>query len=915
MILASSCSQQEIVQQQTVSLSDCKFVASFEQNESRTYLEDGKYLRWTANDEVSIFMGKTLNRQFRFTGETGDNSGGFEEASSPGFVTGNDLDNPCHYAIYPYAKGTKITETGVLTVNLPSEQTYAENSFGCGANTMVAVTSSLSDMELSFKNACGYLRFKLYGDDVTIKSVTLQSNGEEKLSGSATLTAANDKNPSITMSSTASDMITLDCGTGVKIGSTSETATEFWFVVPPTTFESGFTVTIKDVNDNEFTKSTSKKISIERNVIKPISAFEVEILDENIPYLTFTAEAKQTLTMSQAVETLEYSVNGGDWKELGTNIVTFGGTFGSLKLRGMSDTGTATEINPETAAKFSFGNDTKVRCEGDIRTLVNYKNYEYADCSNARFIALFGYCRQLISAPSLPSEKLANNCYMHMFFRCTSLTEAPVLPATTLAAGCYAYMFLGCASLREAPVLPATTLASGCYMNMFGECTSLTKAPDLLATTDEGNSYYGIFYGCSSLNYVRIMLISAPHNGNVDILNGCASTGTIVVNREATWVNQYNIPSDWTIKYEGESTWSGDNTPYLTFSSDSKQTLYLDIDVSPYENARDHYTTIEYSVDGSVWQDLYYKVVTFGGITGDLKLRSKSFYGTAKAEVRTDGSSPDNYYIFGSGYDNIMTYFLSQITIKFGTESKVSCTGDIRTLVNYENYETADCSNARFRSLFSGATVLLSSPELPIKTLTSYCYEMMFNDCTSLTTAPKLPAMNLGLECYSSMFRNCSTLVSSPQLPATTLADRCYVNMFHGCTSLTTAPELPAKTLSHSCYSYMFQDCSNLRIAPKLPATTLTEGCYASMFSSCESLCTAPDLPATTLKEGCYEQMFTNCSNLNYIKMMASDISAERCLQSWPPNVASSGTFVKNINATWNESKVIPKGWTVKTTN
>lgn len=281
MILASSCSQEEIVQQQTVSLSDCKFVASFEQNESRTYLEDGKYLRWTANDELSIFMGKTLNRQFRFTGETGDNSGGFEEASSPGFVTGNDLDNPCHYAIYPYAKATKITETGVITVNLPSEQTYAENSFGCGANTMVAVTSSLSDMELSFKNACGYLRFKLYGDDVTIKSVTLQSNGEEKLSGSATLTAANDKNPSTTMSSTASDMITLDCGTGVKIGSTSETATEFWFVVPPTTFKSGFTVTIKDVNDNEFTKSTSKKISIERNIIKPISAFEVEI--ETIP--------------------------------------------------------------------------------------------------------------------------------------------------------------------------------------------------------------------------------------------------------------------------------------------------------------------------------------------------------------------------------------------------------------------------------------------------------------------------------------------------------------------------------------------------------------------------------------------------------------------------------------------------------
>ena len=156
-ILASSCTQEEVVQQMA-SLSESKFVATFEQNDSRTYLENGKYLRWTANDELSIFMGKTLNKKFRFDGETGDNSGGFEDVSTPGFVTGNDLDNPCHYAVYPYNKGTKITETGVLTINLPSEQTYAENSFGLGNNTMVAVTSSLSDMNLAFKNACGYLR-------------------------------------------------------------------------------------------------------------------------------------------------------------------------------------------------------------------------------------------------------------------------------------------------------------------------------------------------------------------------------------------------------------------------------------------------------------------------------------------------------------------------------------------------------------------------------------------------------------------------------------------------------------------------------------------------------------------------------------------------------------------------------------
>ena len=410
-ILVSSCSQEEIVQQQTVSLSDCKFIASFEQTESRTYLEDGKYLRWTANDELSVFMGKTLNRQFRFTGETGDNSGGFEEASSPGFVTGNDLDNPCHYAIYPYAKGTKITETGVLTVNLPSEQTYEENSFGCGANTMVAVTSSLSDMELSFKNACGYLKFKLYGDDVTVKSVTLQSNGEEKLSGSATLTAANNKNPSITMSSTASDMITLDCGTGVKIGSMVETATEFWFVVPPTTFESGFTVTIKDVNDNEFNKSTSKKISIERNVIKPISAFEVELV-ETIPnnQIWYTSSDGNVVTPYDT-NSFGATITSNTY-ENGKGIITFDGEVTQIGVRAFLNNNSLTSIKiPQSVTSIIY--------------------------------ASFSSCTSL-SEIIIPNG--VTKIYDNTFFGCTSLSEITIPDGVTRIDD---YAFKGCNNLAK----------------------------------------------------------------------------------------------------------------------------------------------------------------------------------------------------------------------------------------------------------------------------------------------------------------------------------------------------------------------------------------------------------------------------------------------------------------------------------
>ena len=152
-------------------------------------------------------------------------------------------------------------------------------------------------------------------------------------------------------------------------------------------------------------------------------------------------------------------------------------------------------------------------------------------------------------------------------------------------------------------------------------------------------------------------------------------------------------------------------------------------------------------------------------------------------------------------------------------------------------------------------------------------------------------------------------------LPATTLASGCYSGMFGGCTNLVTAPVLPATTLASNCYESMFVGCTNLTTAPVLPATTLASGCYDSMFYGCTSLVTAPTLPATTLADWCYGYMFRGCSSLNYIKCLATDISASNCLSNWVNGVASTGTFVKAANMeSWTTgTSGIPSGWTTKT--
>lgn len=175
--------------------------------------------------------------------------------------------------------------------------------------------------------------------------------------------------------------------------------------------------------------------------------------------------------------------------------------------------------------------------------------------------------------------------------------------------------------------------------------------------------------------------------------------------------------------------------------------------------------------------------------------------------------------------------------------------------------------------------------------------------------------------------RNAENLI----LPATVLTEGCYSGMFQYRPSppvtgtvrehhLITAPELPATTLAPHCYKSMFAGAHLLTKAPsELPATNLSgcNYCCYQMFDECTSLTTAPELPATILGNRCYDYMFYNCANLNYIKCLAlevDNISVVNSTYFWVYGVASTGTFVKNVNMnSWPTGKDgIPTNWTVQ---
>ena len=179
--------------------------------------------------------------------------------------------------------------------------------------------------------------------------------------------------------------------------------------------------------------------------------------EQIFPYVTFTAEAEQKFKMTTSgdynISNLQYSVNNGEWKTVVANTeVPFGGDKGDLRLRGTNTNGTADGSTLFSTIDFTEAN-VNVACTGDIRTLLDWRNYNKVETGQARFCGLFFHCSVLTSAPELPATKLADFCYYAMFSYCTNLVSAPVLPATKLADFCYYAMFNNCKKLSTVTML------------------------------------------------------------------------------------------------------------------------------------------------------------------------------------------------------------------------------------------------------------------------------------------------------------------------------------------------------------------------------------------------------------------------------------------------------------------------------
>ena len=241
---------------------------------TRTVLDEDNNIRWSEGDQIVGFLNSTLGLKYQVTASSvGQTSASFDEVGSGGLNAGTELDHIIAY--YPYSSAVKVARSGAdyaLEVALPSEQTYAHESFGNGSFPMVAVSQTNN---ITFRNVFGGMKLQLKGT-AKIATIKVEGKNNEKLSGKASVTAYTDgSKPSIAMADDASTSAVLNCGSGVQLN--QDDATDFIISLPPTVFTKGFTITVTDVNGGAQVIETSKSNTVLRSSLLKMPVVTVEI--------------------------------------------------------------------------------------------------------------------------------------------------------------------------------------------------------------------------------------------------------------------------------------------------------------------------------------------------------------------------------------------------------------------------------------------------------------------------------------------------------------------------------------------------------------------------------------------------------------------------------------------------------------
>ena len=225
--------------------------------------ESGSVL-WVPGDAISLFYGSGVDGGSKFTSTL--ESGSSEVTNFTGTITaitgGGELtvDDTYFWGVYPYGEDVSCDGQGV-TMTVPTSQEATPGTFA--PNTFPSVGRS-QGLIMGFYNICGGWRFSVTKEG--IKKVTLKSNGGEPITGKVKVKFDAAGVPAIEEVLEGSDEVVLEAPAGEYF----EVGKNYYMILLPTVFESGFTMTFETFTESgEYNRA--KKTTIARSKFSGIA--------------------------------------------------------------------------------------------------------------------------------------------------------------------------------------------------------------------------------------------------------------------------------------------------------------------------------------------------------------------------------------------------------------------------------------------------------------------------------------------------------------------------------------------------------------------------------------------------------------------------------------------------------------------
>ena len=274
--LLMSCSNKNNIKPDTenkIEKREIRLNANIE-HRTKTMLSEDDNVVWSSGDKISIFYEGEMSEFSLYSGN------GSTSAEFVGFVyvPSNAVNESLMlHGIYPYNPTNSMSD-GEIFVALPADQKATAETFATNLSISVGKGNSLNMM---FENVCGLLEFTLTRDN--IKRVVFKGNNNETLSGVISVGWDGD-HPKISNIVNGGTSLTLANADGSNLLKD----TKYYFVIPPTVFSQGVTLTFHTSDDERYIKTITGTKSIKRSVISYIPDVDADAVLDMTDYVTFT---------------------------------------------------------------------------------------------------------------------------------------------------------------------------------------------------------------------------------------------------------------------------------------------------------------------------------------------------------------------------------------------------------------------------------------------------------------------------------------------------------------------------------------------------------------------------------------------------------------------------------------------------